>query len=159
MPEQQIEELKNVLRLIVQLVATRGQPLNDDLKLMLGRAIEHVAERIQQLREEATPPSPPADLKMERPFPSAQVHSFDYDPKNQNLYVRFQDKYPNQNGPVYEYSGISPHIFELLRRGGVAPTTTGKNRWHAWKKGVTPSLGAVMNHVIKAGGYPYQRLT
>ena len=156
MPEQQIEELKNALRLIMQMVADRGQPLSPELRGMLEQVIAHVGNRIQEIRS-ATPP--PAKLNMRRTHPSAQVHSFDYDPKNQNLYVKFQDKWPGQNGPVYAYNGVPPSIFSLLARGGVAPTTTGKNRWHAWKKGVTPSLGAVMQHVIKAQGFPYQRLT
>lgn len=160
-PQDEIRLLETIIDEIllgVQELLTSGQRLSDELQGMIADELEITLQRIQQLRQENPPPAP-APLKMQRGMPSAQVHSFDYDPRNQNLYVRFQDKYPRQNGPVYRYNGVPRQIFELLRRGGVAPTTTGKNKWHAWKKGVTPSLGAVMNHVIKAGGYPYARLT
>ena len=156
MPEEQIEQLKEALRTILGMVSQRGQPINEDLRALLTQVVEHVGERIQEIRSAGVPEN---KLRMARPFPSAQVHSFDYDPRNQNLYVKFQDKWPGQNGPVYQYGNVPQSVFALLARGGVAPTTTGKNRWHAWKKGVTPSLGAVMAHVVKAGGYPYQRLT
>lgn len=169
MNEQRIEELKNALREIVAMVTQRGQPLTPELKLMLAQVMEHVATRIQQLRQEDTsgqtpeveaPPVPPSDkMTLERPMPSSNVHSFAYDDKNGKLLVRFQDKWPGQNGPVYQYSGVPQPIFELFRRGSVAATTNGQNRWGKWFIGKKPSLGASMYALIKNGGYPYQRVS
>ncbi|SRR6266404_7329596 len=164
MIEQQIEDLKNALREVMALITQRNQPLGDDLKLLLAQVMEHVANRIQQLRQEETQgvPTPPSITPPEpeaAPFESAQVNAFKYDPDSQDLYVKFQDKYPQQNGPVYKYQGVPKFIYDVFRRGGVGPLTTGSNAWHAWKEGVTPSLGAALNGLIKAGGYQYQRLS
>ncbi len=68
------------------------------------------------------------------------------------LFVKFQGKYPKQTGPVYSYEGVPKNIYEVFARGAVAPKTSGKNAWHTWKEGVTPSHGA-------AGNYPYQKLS
>jgi len=164
--EERIEQLKNVLREIMQMVADRGEPLSPEIKQLLGQVIEHITNRILEIRQQEigqqegnVEPPPQAPLKMQRGMPSAQVHSFDYDPENQDLYVRFQDRFPAQNGPVYKYAGVPEDVFSIFRRGAVPPRTTGSNKWHAWKKGVMPSLGAALNALIKGGGYDYQRVT
>lgn len=160
MNEQRIEELKNALREIMQLIVARGEPLSEDLKAVLAEVMEHVASRIQQLRQEEQTPAPITSPPLEQgPHPSSNINSFKYDPKEQRLFVKFQDKYPAQNGPVYKYDQVPPFIFDVFRRGAVAPKTSGGNQWHKWKKGVTPSLGAAMSALIKSGGYAYQRLT
>lgn len=160
MNEQRIEELKSALREIMQLIVARGEPLSDDLKLVLAQVMEHVATRIQQLRQEEAAPPPITPPPLEAgPYPSSNINAFKYDPKEQRLFVKFQDKYPAQNGPVYKYEGVPSFIFDVFRRGAVGPKTSGANRWHRWQKGVTPSLGAAMYALIKQGGYPYQRLT
>lgn len=169
MNEQRIEELKNALRDIVAMVTQRGQPLTPDLKLMLAQVMEHVASRIQQLRTE-TPEELPeelptqverstANLTMQRDMPSSNIHSFAYDDDSGKLYVRFQDKWPNQNGPVYEYGGIPKAVYELFRAGAIPAKTNGQNKWGRWWTGKKPSLGASMAALIKNGGYPYQRLS
>ena len=160
MNEQRIEELKNALREIMQLIVARGESLSDDLKAVLAEVMEHVATRIQQLRQEeqAPPPVTPPPLDA-GPYPSSNINAFKYDPKQQRLFVKFQDKFPAQSGPVYKYEGVPAFIFDVFRRGAVAPRTSGSNRWHRWKEGVTPSLGAAMYALIKQGAYPYQRLT
>jgi hypothetical protein len=158
MNEEQIEELKNALREIVQLVIARGEPLSDDLKMVLAEVMEHVATRIQELRQEAQAPPPQTPPLEPGNFPSSNINAFNYDPKTQKLFVKFQDKYPSQNGPVYQYDGVPNFIFDIFRRGAVAPKTSGRNAWHTWKRGVTPSLGASMAALIKNGGYAYNRL-
>lgn len=165
MNEQRIEELKNALREIVALITTSGKPMSPEVKQMLANVMEHVANRIQQLRTEESPveelEQPPPELPQVEPagFPSSQIHAFKYDPKNKNLVVKFQDKYPGTNGPVYSYSGVPEFIFDVFRRGAVAPKTSGQNAWHRWKRGVTPSLGASMAALIKNGGFQYKRLS
>lgn len=153
MNEQKIEELKNALKTVIQLIAERGQSLNPDLKLMLVRVMEHVAERIKELRAPIAqkPEVEPA------PFASSNVNGFKYDYENGDLLVKFQDKYPGQNGPVYKYAGVPRFIFDTFRKGAVPPKTSGGNRWHKFTEGVMPSLGAAMYHLIRTN-YPYQRV-
>lgn len=162
MMEEQIQQLKDLLLDIMQMVADHEEPLSQEMKEMVIQAIDHLSSRILELSQQQEgniEPPPQAPLRMQRGMPSAQVHSFDYDPQNQDLYVRFQDRFPAQNGPVYKYSGVPEDVFSVFRRGAVPPRTTGSNRWHAWKKGVMPSLGAALNTLVKGGGFPYQRLT
>lgn len=164
MNEQRIEEIKNALREIVGLITASGKPMSEEVKQLLGQVMEHVANRIQELRAEESPSEemqpPPISPQTETAnFPSSQIHAFKYDPKNKNLVVKFQDKYPGTNGPVYAYSGVPEYIFDVFRRGAVAPKTSGRNAWHKWKEGVTPSLGASMAALIKNGGFQYQRLS
>jgi KTSC domain-containing protein len=163
MNEQQIHELKDSLRQIMQMIVERGEPLSDDIRYALAQVIQHVANRIQELRQEeeqGTAGLPPTKPDVEpAPFASSNINAFKYDPKSGNLQVKFQDKYPGQNGPVYAYSGVPKFIFDVFSRGAVGPKTSGQNAWHRWRKGVTPSLGAAMNALIKDGGYPYQRIS
>jgi hypothetical protein len=168
MNEQKIEDLKNALKEIMQLIVQRGQPLTDEEKTNLAQVMEHVASRIQQLRQEQQqevgkieeqqaptelPPLPPG------PQESSNIHSFKYDPKSQQLVIKFQDEYPGTNGPEYLYQGVPQHIFNLLRTGAVPPRTSGSNAWHTWKEGVAPSLGASAYALIKQGGYQYEKLS
>lgn len=167
MNEDRIEELKNALREVIGLVTQRNEPINPELKAMLAQVMEHVASRIQELRqeefseEEIPPVVPPSGNKvtLSRPMPSSNIHSFGYDDKTGKLLVKFQGDYPQQNGPVYGYEGVPPMIFELFKRGAVSAKTDGQNKWGKWWKGKNPSLGAAMYSLIKQGGYPYQRLT
>ena len=93
------------------------------------------------------------------PFESSNINAMRYDPEKQEAYIKFQGKFPSQNGPVYKYSGVPPYIFDVIQRGSVAPKTSGKNAWHRWERGVTPSHGASVSALLKAGGFNYQRLT
>jgi len=92
-------------------------------------------------------------------YPSSNVNGFYYDPDSQELKVQFHGPYPQAEGPVYSYAGVPEYIFKILERGGVGPKTSGQNRYHAWHKGVTPSLGAAVNALLKAGGFAYQKLS
>jgi hypothetical protein len=154
-----VRQLEQLLRLFLQTideVQSSGEELSDEFQGQLAEFLDLLINRIAKLKEEeritvGTPIDP-------APHPSSQINAFAYDPKTQQLRVKFQDKYPGQNGPQYQYEGVPPFIFDVFRRGAVAPKTSGSNAWHRWKKGVTPSLGAAMNSLIKAGGYQYQRL-
>lgn len=165
MIEQQIEELKNALRQVMQMIADRNEPLSEELKTALAQVMEHVANRIQELRQQearqiegqVTPPQGPPPIEP-GPFPSSNINGFNYDYDSGKLLVKFQDKYPGTNGAVYAYENVPRFIYDVFRKGAVAPKTSGKNRWHTWRKGVTPSLGAAMYHLIRNGGYSYQRL-
>ncbi len=185
MNEQAIDEIKNALREMMQLLVQRNEPLSDELKLKIAQVMEHAANRITELRqgiptieeveseqeqvaEEATPSQEPASQQPTggqvpslepAPHESSNINAFRYQPQTGKLYVKFQGKHPQQNGPVYSYEGVPKNIFEVFRRGAVAPKTSGRNAWHTWKKGVTPSHGAAMYALIREGGYPYQRLS
>jgi len=189
MNEKRIEDIKNALREVMQLLVQRGQPLSDELKLKIAQVMEHAATRITQLRQEqkaeqpneaetvdealeqisetvqgqpeTTSTQPPGGIPQldTAPHESSNINAFRYEPESKRLFVKFQGKYPQQNGPVYSYEDVPRNIFEVFRRGAVAPKTSGKNAWHTWKKGVTPSHGAAMYALIREGGYSYQRLT
>lgn len=61
MIEQQIEDIKNSLREMIQLITQRGEPLSNELKLKIAQVMEHAANRIKELRQqqnEQTPATP-----------------------------------------------------------------------------------------------------
>jgi hypothetical protein len=162
-PEQEIAALERILGLIIDAVEdieSSGEELDDDLAGAVAEEITFAMQRIQELQ--ASPisgpqtPGPPVEPTNS---PSSNINAMIYDPENQDAYIKFQDKYPGQNGPTYKYSGVPQYIFDVIQRGSVAPKTSGKNRWHRWEKGVTPSHGASVNALLKAGGFNYQRLT
>lgn len=162
MNEQKINELKEALRQVMMMIAERNQPLSPDLKSMLVKVMEHVANRIQELRQEGQEPQIPSSLEQEKelneaPYPSSNINAFKYDYDNGKLLVKFHGKDSADSGPVYSYEGVPRFIYDTFRKGGVAPITSGKNKYHQWIKGVTPSLGAAMYHLIRTN-YPYQRV-
>ena len=163
MNEEAIEQLKNALRDVMSLVTARGQPLSNELKSMLAQVMEHVASRIQELRSEGNvkgmPPMLPNEPQLDNKYPSSNINSFGYDPKNGRLLVKFQGDYPQENGAVYGYDNVPQVIFDLFQKGAVPARTDGKNKWGRWWKGKLPSLGASLFTLIKNGGYPYQRLS
>ncbi len=89
---------------------------------------------------------------------SSNVNGFMYDPKTQKLLVQFHGPYPKADGPIYSYGGVPKFIFDILERGAIGPKTSGRNRYHEWIRGVTPSLGGTLNALIKAGGFPFEKV-
>lgn len=188
-PEIELESLEEVIRNIlngVQETIQSGEILSDEFQGQLADLLTQATDRISQLYQEIeeqaelgqaeqeqaevaesvnppTPPVPPTGGPIPpldaAPHESSNINAFRYEPESGKLYVKFQGKYPQQNGPVYSYENVPKHIFEVFRRGSVAPKTSGSNAWHTWKEGVTPSHGAAMYALIKQGGYPYQRLS
>lgn len=91
-------------------------------------------------------------------FPSSNIFGFNYDPASQTMKVKFMGKDTADSGPVYEYSGVGQNTFNIIKRGSVAPRTSGKNRWHTWKKGQSPSHGASVYALLREGGHPYKKV-
>lgn len=159
--EQEINRLKLQLKQFMELVLGIGEEPPEEIQDLVLQVIQHIGGKIEALRSQqgqSDTNAEPSNLTP-GPYPSSNINAFAYDPESGELKVKFQDKYPSQNGPIYSYSGVPSYIFDLFRRGAVAPRTSGRNQWHEWKKGVTPSLGASMYGLIRAGGYPYQRLS
>lgn len=159
-PEQEIAALERILNLIVNAleeIESSGEQIDDDLAGAVAEEITFAMQRIQELQAAPLPQEKP-ELQPAN-HPSSNINAMSYDQENQDAYIKFQDKYPGTDGPVYKYSGVPQYIFDVIQRGSVAPKTSGKNRWHRWKEGVTPSHGASVNALLKAGGFNYQRLT
>lgn len=160
---QTLEQLLNELLQGIQDVIQSGEVLTDDFQLLLAQELEYLTTRIDELKSqnpvEGLQPNTQAPELQPGPFPSSNINSFKYDPKNERLFVKFHGKDNADSGPVYGYQGVPEFIFDVFRRGAVAPKTSGKNKYHQWFKGVTPSLGASMNALIKAGGYAYNRIS
>jgi hypothetical protein len=186
MNEQQIDDIKNALREMMQIIIQRGDPLSDELKLRIAQVMEHVAGRIQQLRQDQgtegtitedptvpsegiSPTSPTGEGQqptggevpdLERaPHESSNINAFKYMPESKQLYIKFMGKDSADSGPVYSYQNVEKNIFDIIARGGVGPLTSGKNKYHEWHKGVTPSHGASVSALLKKGGYNYQRVS
>ena len=166
-PEEEIQFLEGMIDELlsgIQDVLMSGEVLSDEFQGMLAEELGITLSRIDELRAQGSQePSDPVEglspIRMDRPIPSSNVHSFGYDPKSKNLYVKFQGTYPEQNGPVYSYSGVPQAIFDMFRTGSIPAKTNGHNAWGEWWVGNSPSLGASLSALIKNGGYPYQRLT
>jgi len=184
---QQLEQLLREFIGSIQQVMQSGEELSDEFQGQVAQVLSALSNKISQEKEKQAeiqeveaeqaevvqevspsepisptgkppiggevPPLEPA------PYESSNINAFRYDPKNQQLYVKFQGKYPSQDGPEYSYQDVPPYIFDVFRRGSIAPKTSGKNAWHRWKEGVAPSHGASMYALIKQGGFPYQRVS
>jgi hypothetical protein len=132
-----------------------------EVKNKLSQVMDHVASRISELRSQESPADTmaPSIPQLEPgPFESSNVNSFKYDYPNEKLFVKFHGTDSAESGPIYSYEGVPKFIFDTFRKGAIGPKTSGKNKYHTWVKGVTPSLGAAMNSLIKNGGYPYQKV-
>lgn len=86
------------------------------------------------------------------PLQSSNIWGFQYNPKNGDLFVRFN------GGSVYGYEGVPLSIFKIFQSGAIPAKTSGQNSFGRWWKGKTPSLGASFHSLIKLAGYPYQKL-
>lgn len=189
MNEQKIDEIKNAVRELIQVIIQEGKPLSDKMKMNIALVMEQAAKRIQQLRQEeqpqaeqpteptqetpgtqpttpiggtgqgATPTGGQIPELEQAPHPSSNISKFRYEPERKRLYVQFLGKHPNPEGPIYSYEGVPQNLFEILRRGAVGPRTSGKNLWHTWKQNTLPSHGAAMYQLIREGGFPYQRIS
>lgn len=155
-----LEELLDALLRGIQDILQSGEILSDDFQLLLAQEIEATVNRIDELRSEnPVDQLPPQEPPLDQSYPSSNIHSFGYDPENERLLVKFQGKYPQENGPIYGYDNVPKVIFDLFQKGAVPARTDGRNRWGRWWKGKVPSLGASLYALIKNGPYPYQRLT
>ena len=150
------EQLKQLLQQLTQafeMLRSSGEYIPDEFYAATAEVMNLILDRIGQ-GILATPPEPPITQAM----PSSNVEGFSYDDKNNRLFVRFLDDYPNRNGPVYAYENVPPVIFNLFRHGSIPARTNGKNRWGSWWKGKVPSIGASLYSLIKTQGYDYRRV-
>lgn len=156
-----MNELRQAIANIIDLASSMIDEIDDETMIALADLLNAAAEKLNRItgggedigdigggRGDLTPA-----------MPSSNVEGFAYDDKTGRLLVRFLGKHPNKNGPIYGYEGVPPNIFEIFRKGAIPAKTNGKNKWGEWWQGKYPSIGAAMYHLIKAGGYPYQRLT
>lgn len=170
-PEQKLELFENLFDefiTIIQEVISSGEVLSDELQGLLADELEYMFSEIEELRKEVgergTSEIDQATINSipsldSGPFPSSNVNSFKYNPENGDLFVKFHGKESADSGPIYKYDGIPKPIYDSFSKGSIPPKTSGKNRYHEWVKGVTPSLGASLYSLIKNGGYPYQRIS
>lgn len=178
-----VEQLENILREFlkgIQVVLESGEVLSDEFQGLIAEQLSFLVDKISQLKEEGQsapptepgegvqepeiedeqiPPSTPGPQVPQAPHESSNIYGFRYDPESQNLVVKFQDKYPATNGPVYQYQNVPPYIFDIFRRGAIAPKTSGQNAWHRWERDRVPSHGAAMNALLKGGQFPYQKIS
>lgn len=160
------QQLQELLRTLVQAVTEAmqsGEELPDELQGMIADTLANLMSRIGQQRGEGQEPplTPPGGHApdMQEAMPSSNIEGFAYDDKTGRLMVRFLGKHPNRNGPIYAYQGVPANIADIFMRGAIPAKTNGKNKWGSWFQGKYPSMGAAMAHVIKAGGYSYQRMS
>lgn len=184
---QTLEALLDELLNGIENLLSSGEILSDEFQGILAQELEITTNRIDFLREQNNIPPPIGKIEQEEaavaeqisgvpvqqtpaipqkippleaaPHESSNINAFKYNPEREELYVKFQDKYPGTNGPIYAYQGVPSYIFDIFARGAVAPKTSGRNAWHRWKRGVAPSHGASMWALIRAGGFPYQKVS
>lgn len=87
------------------------------------------------------------------PLQSSTVYGSKYDPKNKNLYVKFQ------GDGVYKYDNVPKEIAFIFQNGMASAKTNGRNKYGTWFKNKNPSLGAALNQYIKYLGFPYQKIS
>ena len=151
------EEILQYFQMLMQYAAENAASLSPESQQALAQMISQFIEIIEMLTNPGVPQEteqPP----IEEAMPSSNVEGFAYDPKTNRLYVRFLGRYPERNGPVYQYENVPANIFDIFRKGAIPAKTNGRNRWGRWFRGKYPSIGAAMYHVIRAGGYPFQQI-
>ena len=163
MPVEKLQAVLLEFQGLVNTVLQSGEQLDDALLQQIAEFMNAIMDRIEQSQGESpadqlTPEAPVPQLD-QGPFPSSNVNAFKYNPKTQQLFVKFHGKDSADSGPVYGYQNVPQNIYDVFAQGRVGPKTSGQNQYHRWIKGVTPSLGASLNALIKEGGYPYQRMS
>ena len=156
-----MDEIVNYFETLLNYAKNSAKKLNAASQKALASLMSQVMEVIEsQVQGENAEQEVPNITPSIEPagHVSAQINGFNYDPNTQQLNVKFQGDFPQENGAIYSYEKVPKYIFDLFARGAVAPKTTGSNAWHAWKKGLAPSLGASMNALIKGGGYKYEKI-
>lgn len=154
-----MNELIEYAQIIISFLEQNGANLNLESQQALGELLQNILQLIQEQQPQGAPEGVRQGPGLIEAMPSSNVEGFAYDDKTGRLLVRFLGQHPNRNGPIYAYEGVPPNIFEIFRRGAIPAKTDGRNKWGEWWKGKYPSIGAAMYHVIRAGGYPYQRVS
>lgn len=157
-----MNELKKTIAALIELASKIIDELDQDEIIALNELLIAASKKLAQMEQQEGsveglgPQVPQLD---QGPFPSSNVNSFKYDPKQQVLFVKFHGKDSANSGPIYRYANVPKNIYDIFSQGRIAPRTSGSNRYHTWIKGVTPSLGASLYALIREGGYPYQQVS
>lgn len=163
-----LQELRALLQELIQTITQvmqSGEVLSDELQGMLAKTLANLVDRIDQAEAqqpitENLPPNIGQVPQLDQgAYPSSNVNSYKYDPRNGRLFVKFHGKDSADSGPVYRYENVPKNIYDIFSNGRVAPKSSGQNQYHRWIKGVTPSLGASLYALIRNGGFPYQRVS
>ncbi len=152
-----MDEVIDLLQQLMQQAGELADELSDEEMAEILRIFQEAIELIEAGNAQAISAQGPSEIPS-GPFESSNVNGFKYDPDTGELQVQFHGPYPQAEGDIYSYEGVPKYIYDVFSRGAVGPKTSGKNRYHEWNKGVTPSLGAALNALIKAGGFPYKKL-
>jgi len=153
-----MDELLDYVTQLIDYIEANGSRLSAETQRELGVFLQEVMQFIAEQER-------PIETLVQQPqlepgpYPSSNINAFKYDYPSKRLLVKFQGKDVADNGPIYAYEGVQPFIYDIFRKGAVPPKTSGRNKWHRWKQGVMPSLGAAMYHLIRNGNYQYQRLS
>jgi hypothetical protein len=142
------------------------QETNDFIQEFSGELppIEEIEAQQAEVANEVTSEAPAVPLggpvpELDRaPHESSNINALKYDPNKKQLFIKFMGKDTADSGPVYSYQDVPQNVFDVISRGGVAPLTSGKNKYHQWHRGITPSHGASVSALIKKGGYSYRRM-
>lgn len=153
-----MNEIIDLLQSLMQQVIAAQDEFSEEEMANMFKLFEEAAEVIRQQEAPIEAPSSKGNLPSS-PYPSSNVNGFLYDPDTQELKVQFHGPYPQAAGSVYSYTGVPKYLFDIIQKGSVGPKTSGSNRYHQWLRGITPSLGGTVNAILKAGGFPYQRLS
>lgn len=157
-----MNELVAYAQSIMSFLEKNGFMLNIVSQQALGELLLNILQLIETQEVPTEPQAPPTltnQPEIAEAMPSSNIAAFGYDDKQGRLLVRFLGKYPNKNGPVYEYSGVPIEIFDLFRKGAVPARTDGQNKWGKWWRGKVPSIGASLYTLLKTQNYPYQRVS
>lgn len=153
-----MDQVLELLQSLLQQAASLDAELTDEEKSRVLQIFQGAIELVQQSQAPGVPfPGIPQVPGGE--YPSSNVNGLKYDPKSGQLLVQFHGPYPQAEGPIYSYKDVPPYVYDIIARGAVGPKTSGKNRYHEWIRGVTPSLGASVNALLKAGNFSYTRLS
>lgn len=162
---QRVEGLLREFLSAIQELRSSGEDIKEDRIDQMTETLGRLFQRLVQLREQQSPADglpPQGGTQHEIPgaqYPSSNIYGYKYDPKSKNLMVKFMGKDTAEGGPLYRYSGVDQHIYDIIERGSIAPRTSGKNRFHTWTKGVTPSHGASVYALLKMGNHPFTRIS
>ena len=151
--------MNDFIALVEQIISLAGESANelsDEEASAVNVFIQNALQFIQEKKDEEIPEEPPEVPASD--IPSSNVNGFSYNPKTQELLVQFHGPYPQAEGSIYKYSGLSPFLFEILKKGAVPALTTGSNSWGKWWRGKNPSLGSTVNAILKVGKFPYQKV-
>lgn len=154
-----MDEQKEILKQLLKQVLENADQFTTEELLEIVKIFKRAVEIIDEQREQIPTSTTPAPEIPSGPYPSSNVEGFNYDPKSGKLQVQFHGPYPQAKGSIYEYDDVPEYIYDIFSRGAVGPRTSGKNRYHEWIKGVTPSLGGSLNALLKGGKFNYRRVS